>query len=345
MLTQPYILVDDAPGRNQRLTFEIYGLAVAVPVIVCLAWHIVKNIRLRILEHGKYSFLWFYLCVEASFVFRLLYCYSFSFSFGPRFINFPPLLYGIWCFFPPVLTTTASLFFLISMLNSLDEVYQTNKQQKFGKLKVLVMLCIVVFWVICVALYAALSYTDIKYGKASNSWVSTFFYTSASSNIGVCIILIVITIYYIKELRNFTYTYNSKKRIIFTMLAGTILQLVLRILQSILNATGLLLELEKHCGETGEVSFQLYTCGYFFFSDLVPTIGYVLFLRKEIEAQMSVEASASEITVNSTTTSTNNSNVTALLERLYKKKEAQKGTNPILIQSNYDGNSLGLQDA
>ncbi len=341
MTKGPYLIKDDAPFPNQRLTFEILGLAVFLPMILYITWQIVRNIRLRILDHGKYSFLWFYMCIEAGFICRLLYCFSFSFSYGPKIFIFPTVIFGILCYFPSVFTTTASLFFLISMLSSLDEVYQTIRLRKFGKMKTLVMGFIVAFWVIVVSMYSALAFTDIVSGKPENVWTGYYFYTCAGCNIVACTILIMVTVFYVRELRKFSYTYNVKKTAIFMMLGGTILQLSLRVLQALLNGTKVMTALNEECNESGSIVFHLYTCTYFVLSDVVPAIGYVLFLKKEVQTQASADVAASSDSAGGFNSSVSaSSNVAELLERLYKKKEEQRAKNPTMLESGYDSNNI-----
>ena len=311
------------------MTLIIYGFTVVLGGIIYLAWHVARNFSMRILQRGKYTFLWFYLCIETGFIMRLLYCISF------KFIHFPTAIYGIWCYFPPVFTTTASLFFLISMLNSLDEVYQTSNLLKFGKLRVLVVIYMATFWVICVASYISFAYYDINTDTNSSHqfWNKLYFYTTAGSNMIACVLLITTTIIYVRELKKFTYTYNEKKFVVYAMLAGTILQLTLRVLQAVLNASEVLLNWEKNADANGAIGYQVYLCTYFFLSDVVPTLGYMLFLKKEVQAQATVETASTETASAHSAPSTN---ITGLLEKFYKKREQHKGKGGSMVRAEYE---------
>ncbi len=332
MSLRTYILEDDAPKWYQRLTFEIYGGTFVLASIIFVAWHLIKNMMIRTAEQKKFSFIFFYVFIEFGFILRLLYCYPIG------FMKPPPAIYGIYCFFPPVLTTTAILFFLISMLNSLDQVYQTTKMQKFGRLKSLVITYIGIFWIVCITFYSCMAYTDIVYGDPKNIWVKVFFYTSAGSNILACILLTIVTVMYVSELKKFTYTYNEKKTVVYAMLLGTILQLLLRVLQGVLNGTQVLIQWEK--GGSENIYFQLYTCSYFFLSDVIPSIGYVLFMRKEDQSQVEIEEVEGDTTTGiAPTMSASSKNITGLLEKLYQKKEMMKNKLSSTARSEYEQES------
>jgi hypothetical protein len=156
-------------------------------------------------------------------------------------------------------------------------------------------------------------------GELAGKWTKYYFYFTGGSNIFACILLIIVTSIYITELKKFTYTYNEKKTVIYIMLAGTILQLLLRGAQALLNVF-VLIKWEKQCILEEKIGFHIYTCCYFFLSDMVPAIGYFLFLRKEIQAQISLE----EDKTDSSSFHSTNSNIASLIEKLYKNKELKK---------------------
>ena len=318
MLPQINILEDDAKEWYQRLTFQIYGGTCVLGMIVFIASFLIKNIMTKGSGQRRSSVVLFYIFIELGFILRFLYCYS------SGFMMFDPAIYGIWCFFPPVFTTTAIIFFLISMLNSLDEVYQTTQIQKFGRLRWLLITFNVVFWIMCISMYSWLAYNDInRPAKDSLIWASAFFYTSAGSNVLACALLLIITLLYVSELKKFTCTYRAKRTVIISMLIGTILQLFLRVLQGILNGSGVLTKL--HEDSKDNINYHLYTCCYFFLSDLVPTIGYLLFMRKEDQSQFDDTDSTGSINGAPNSPGQGGSTyIPGLLERLYKRKETKK---------------------
>lgn len=313
------LLEDDAPLPNQRTVYVIYGLTVVLASMLYVAWCMIRSLKQRRSEKKSYWLIAFYICIEVGFVLRFFYCISFK-TFEP-----PSAIFGIFCYFPPVFMTTAILYFTISMLNSLDEVYQTTDVQKFGKLRVLVSGYIGFYWICCVTFFILLAHKDITECPTYNVWNPVYFYTTAAISTLAGTLLVVVAALYVAELKNFTYTYADKKVVVNLMLSGAALQLFLRALQAVLNRL-VLIEWQGRCVKEGTNYFHIYMSFYFLLSDVLPTLGYILFLRKEVQTQSPAQAQAplNDPINESVSQPPSNTNLTNLLEKLYKKKETMR---------------------
>jgi hypothetical protein len=299
------------------MIFGIYGGTVVLGTEIFLAVRLTKAINFGILSKGKYSFFGFYICIGLCLLLRQLYCFS------GKIIPFSPIVYGIWCYFPPVFTTIGNLFFLLSLLNSLDAVSRTVRDRQYKFLRYIVMATIVLFMVVCITLYIFFADKYIENNRdptKPNPLAAPFFYCTAFGNPIVGSIIVAVTVIYIIQLKKFTYTYMEKRFYVYGMLYVTIFQIVARSVRSILNANNFYDNWEKICG-TICIGVQIESCCYFIIADILPSIAYILYLGHEIKAQETLEGSS---TSQPSSSSDSSRNFADLLEKLYKNKDQMK---------------------
>lgn len=302
---------DEAPKWEQRMIYVIFASTFIFWILAYLTWQLIKSIKLGIIRKRMHSFLLFYLFIEFSFVLRYFYCFS-----GKYVIQLPQVAYGILCCFPPICTTTASLIFLILMLNSLDRVAFTQNIVKYGKRRIFVIIFIILFWAICIGLFAAI----FSEKGDSRFWSAFYAYFVAGSNIIVCILIVITTIFYTSELKKFIHTFKEKKRATYIMQGATIMQLIFRFIQAIIMSTSI------HIKWRENISFQIYACVYIFLSDILPAIGYIMFLHKESLADAAAEKENSK----SLPAEANNTSIAVLVEKLYQKRDAKRQKDSII---------------
>eukprot|EP00826_Nyctotherus_ovalis_P037926 TRINITY_DN3506_c0_g1_i7.p1 TRINITY_DN3506_c0_g1~~TRINITY_DN3506_c0_g1_i7.p1 ORF type:complete len:348 (-),score=50.07 TRINITY_DN3506_c0_g1_i7:68-1045(-) len=317
------ILDDDAPKRDQRLVLIIFAAAFILPSFIYVGIGFVKKMRSG--KSKAASIVFCYVFIELGFIMRILYCLNWE------KIRWPAMVYGIWSNYPALCTTTAALLFLIALLNSLDELYQTMKAERYGKLRYIIIALIVYFWLVFSFAYGLTAYCELVKKIETSIWPRVMFYVGILFHLIAGVFLSIISIKYLIEIEKLGEISEKNKVALYLLIVTTCLQILLRIFQGVLNATEFMLEwqIEKN------IWFTVYTVSYFLLSDLLPSICYAYFMSIDCESSNILVPGKENI--NSTL---KDGKVDALLKDLYDEKAKRdehpggdNGMNPSVLSS------------
>jgi len=264
------ILDDDAPNWEQRLILIIFAVTLILPSFIYVGIGFIKNIRSKIT-----SITFCYIFIELGFFMRLLYCLHIE------EYKSPTIIYGIWCYFPPFCTTTAALLFLITLLDTLDDFYQTKKERTFGKFRYLIIIFIIYFWLLYSLAYALTAYYELVKGMNDSILSKIMFGIGIIFHTISGIVLTIITTKYLNEIAKLEELNRKNKVMLYLLIMSTILQLVLRVFQGVVNIINYTFEWQAE----NDIWFTVYIVGYFFLSDVFPSVCYTCFVSSDYNSK------------------------------------------------------------